>query len=404
MEKEEIVDFYQDNQYVRSNFLIGSKYKSSLLENRLMAICFTKISEAEEDAAGGLSLSIKANDIKNILGVSSHKFFSELNIVAERMTGRTVGWSDPETETFEYTAVVTKAKYNNGIFKIDFNKDLNSYLKNLESNYTILQLDTMLKFKSNYSFRLFEVLKSRAFYPKNYQGEKDDRFRIDIDLYELRFMIGLVEVKDDGPVQRILNETKKRPDYERAYEAAKEKKFETWYELRRNCIDVAIEEINSIPETNMHVTYEAQKAGKGGKVHSITFFVELNNKVIDSIDIDIAEIEQERPDVFKGLDADEQMALKFKLSSEIQQMIGINDFKSTNALGDVANWDIDLIKSKWDMANKSNISDPVGWLIKAIKEDYMPNPKSMIKKKNSFKNFEERKYDFEQLELKTVNK
>ena len=48
------VYFQNNTDYVKSNFLIGAKYKSSLLENKVMAISLNKIKDAEEDKEGGL--------------------------------------------------------------------------------------------------------------------------------------------------------------------------------------------------------------------------------------------------------------------------------------------------------------------------------------------------------------
>ena len=75
------------------------------------------------------------------------------------------------------------------------------------------------------------------------------------------------------------------PDCDKAVERASEKSFKDWYEFRRGVIDVAVKEINEV-DNGTYVTYEANKAGQGGKVYSITFFVELGNKNVDNKNVE----------------------------------------------------------------------------------------------------------------------
>ena len=73
------VDFYQNSDYVKSNFLIGAKYKSSLLENKVMAISLNKIKDAEEDKEGTLIVRLKASELKKLLDSKSGSFYSQLD-------------------------------------------------------------------------------------------------------------------------------------------------------------------------------------------------------------------------------------------------------------------------------------------------------------------------------------
>ncbi|NFM98924.1 replication initiation protein, partial [Clostridium botulinum] len=62
---------------------------------------------------------------------------------------------------------------------------------------------------------------------------------------------------------------------------------------------------------------------------------------------------------------------------------------------DSAKGNIDLIKEKYSIAKESNnIKSIVAFMVSALKEDY----KGPISKVDRFNNFEQRNYDFEQLE------
>ena len=63
--------------------------------------------------------------------------------------------------------------------------------------------------------------------------------------------------------------------------------------------------------------------------------------------------------------------------------------------------DINIIKEKYALSQKvSKIGNIVGWMIKAIKEDYTI-PKGKVKV-GSFNDYEQRDYDFDALEKKLL--
>ena len=80
-------------------------------------------------------------------------------------------------------------------------------------------------------------------------------------------------------VQRVLKGSS--PDYDKAVEAAKEKTFARWGDFKDRVIDVAVNEINSMPEACMNVSYELGKAGRGGKVYEVSFIVKLTSGITE---------------------------------------------------------------------------------------------------------------------------
>ncbi|MCR5602954.1 MAG: replication initiation protein [Lachnospiraceae bacterium] len=375
--------YYQNSDYVKSNLLIGAKYKSSLLENKVMAISLNKIKDAEEDKEGTLIVRLKASELKKLLDSKSGSFYSQLDKIGSSMTGRVIGMSDPINESFHYMSVINNAHYENGVLTLEYNKNLNGYLKNIKQNFTKLNLETMLDFKSVYSFRLYELLKSRAYYPRG-EKRKDNAFVVTYDLPELKLDLGVINA-ELASVQKILNNSK-RPNYEAALEASPEKVFTTWFEFRRNCIDVAVKEINEKKDrTEMEVDYKPRKSGQGGKVYGVDFYIKLYKKAEESAD-----------SVERELSEDE----KLNFYDEIRDVIdcGIKS-KDAKAIAEAADFDMDMIISKYELAKQQDVDNIVGFMIAAIKNDYTKVPVSESKsKKNSFNSFKQRKYDFEELE------
>lgn len=385
-------DYYQNSDYVKSNFLIGAKYKSSLLENKVMAVSLNKIKDAEEDKEGTLIVRLKASELKKLLDSKSGSFYSQLDKVGSSMTGRVIGMSDPETERFHYMSVINNAHYENGVLTLEYNKNLNKYLKNIKQNFTKLNLETMLEFKSVYSFRLYELLKSRAYYPKGV-NRRDNTFVVSFDLAELKLDLGVINAELDK-VRKILNEAQ-RPNYEEALEASPEKVFTTWFEFRRNCIDVAVKEINEKRDkTEMEVSYKPKKSGQGGKVYGVDFYIRLCKSIQD---------ESNQTVNFDGSELSEDDKLNFY--DEIRDMIegGIKS-KDARAIAEASGFNMDIIREKYTMAVKQNVDNIVGWLIAAIKNDYKDVQSGKKGRSSSgFNSFEQRSYDYDELEKGVLN-
>ncbi|MCR5301773.1 MAG: replication initiation protein [Lachnospiraceae bacterium] len=377
-------DYYDESDtYTRSNFMISSKYRSTLFSNRLMAISLSRLGSAKESEDGYLSVSIKGKDIQSLFGVKGNSFFTQLSNTAQGMTGQTIGWSNPETQEFEYIAVVTKAKYQAGEFTIDFHKDIRNFLTDLKNNYTRFSLSVMLKFKSTYSFRMYELLRSKTFYKK---GEERDNnlFKIEFDINELRLDLGVVNA-EIMEVRKVLNKSKGKPDYAKAVEASPEKLFSDWSNFRRKVIETAIKEINGLPETGIYIhRYEPKKAGQGGKVYAVVFYVELIGKKKKAEIIDMNE--QNYDD----------------LIDEIRDLISDIKSREARAIGEAAKWDMDLIERNFEYSKTKDVDDIVGFMIKAVKEDWAqsakkPRGRSKSSKGTGFSDFSGRNYDYDEL-------
>jgi len=78
----------------------------------------------------------------------------------------------------------------------------------------------------------------------------------------------------------------------------------------------------------------------------------------------------------------------------------INGLQAKSLL-DTANGDINIIKEKYKYSETvPKIDNIVGWVINAIKKDYQP-PKGKVKT-DTFTNYEQRVYDFDDLEKKLL--
>ena len=349
-----------DRDYKRSNFLISTKYKASLLENRLMAVSLSKISnsEYEEDAGGNLIVHMKASELKKLFNTNSGSFYEKLDAVSQVMTGRSLGWTNPEEHSFQYIALVTKASYADGVFTIEFNHHLKKYIKNLTENFTILNLPTMLAFKYDSSFRLYELLKSKAYSPR---GKIDTGvYHIDFDLAELKLELGVVNANSDR-VQRILN-GEEAPNYEKAVEAAPERTYDRWSDFNNRILKKATKEINEI--SDIFITYDTLGSGRGGKIYKVLFTIEKKS---------VLQKKEENNSKRRELSKDE----KFEFLDEMRDILGQGfKTKDLDAIAEAADFDMEKIRKAYDSlaASRTTVDNPTGFLISAVREGYTAVP------------------------------
>ncbi len=380
-----IEEFQDENDiYARSNFMISAKYKSSLYANRLMALSLSKINTASESEEGFLTVRIKGREIKNAFGSKSGDFFRQLDNTARDMTGQTVGYTDADSQSFTYIAAVIKAKYEDGEFAITFHNELKPYLQNLSQNYSTFSLKIMMKWQSTQTFRFYELLKSRMYHRKNDYAPDNNLFRLQFDINELKLCLGIVNA-ELADVRKILNKSKGTPEiWAKAVEASPEKTYSTWYDFKRKVIDKATKEINDNPECGVKIHgVDTLKSGKGGKVYAVVIYAEKltaaarRKEAVEPVEID-------RDD----------------LIDQIRDLIGNIRTKEAKAIGEAAGWDFERIMRNYDYSKTKNVEDIVGYMIKAVKEDWASSEKQSRKKTkgaNSFDNFNSRNYDYEKL-------
>lgn len=374
---------FEEIEYKKSNFLISAKYKSSLLENKILAVSLTKVCKDEN---GQLISTVTASELKKYMKKTNGSFYDQLYSCADNLANRQIVMEDRENNKFMILNIVQTAFYDNGRFTIKYNSDLERYLYGLQQNFTKLSLPVMMSFKSVYSFRLYELLKSKAYYPRD-KKKSENLFRITFSLSELKLDLGAVNSSYDR-VQRVLKSSS--PDYDKAVEAAKEKTFARWGDFKDRVIDVAVKEINSLPEACMQVSYELGKSGRGGKVYEVAFIVKLTNGM--------SEFAEQEVILTPSIVADMNIVEMIDNLLEEEDM-RVKDIK---AIAVAAENDFERVKNAYDVYKKQKVhaANFTGWMIAAIKNGYKASGKYSG---YSFHDFEQNEYDFNQLEMELLS-
>lgn len=380
----EIVDLNHEDNYRKHNIFISSIYKASKNFNRVLAIAFSRINEAEEDLEGSLIIKLRAAEIKKILGVAGNGIYSSLNEIAIKMVGGiTVGVTDSKNNRFAYVPMITKVAYDEGILTIRFAPEMKEYLRPLSNKYTTLSLSTMLSFDSVYSMRLYEILKSVCYVPDWKNVKNYNKFKYEISLAQLKLMMGFVN-SELSRVKKILTETSAdgKPNYEKAVKVADEKEYNEWDKFKTVVLNEAINEINEKSELN--IEYEPIRAGKGGKVKSIIFYIVVgsneNEEILDNI---------ENVDILKTYPTEDDM-LDAIMTRAVSKPIKIAEAR---ALAKAANNDVsEIIKAdRYVQSLNKEPHDYIAYMVDTIKYKYYK--KKEYKKKDIDKKISKEKME-----------
>lgn len=382
--------------YQKSNTLINAKGTTSIFTQKIFAI---GIQRAEMDEKTGiLSSTLYPSDLKKLLGKEGNSIYTQLkNIVhGSKKDPSLLDWrviyTDDTSERMEAINVITDCSFEDGILTIRYNNRINSQIYQLKENYTIFSLEDTLPLKSQYSFRLYEILKSE--YDKQYARMKKttphiregQRFISEVDLTELRLKLGIIDSSAD---KEIINALKRdNPDYEKIEELASnggKKKYSIFSNFRVNVLDKAKAEISE--KTHFEFDYEGITSGRGGKTVAIRFFIWKKT--------------QAKPEVIdqKTLTEEDKENILDEIISLFEERLKLKDYK---AIANAADYDIELIRRQYEAMKlkKTQVDDIVGYMIAAVKNNYSAPIKKV--RKSSFNDFDQNTYDFDELESQIV--
>ena len=388
----EKLEFYSPGiRYSKGNALISAKYKSTITENKLLNCAIANVKNGEVDAEGSVIVRMSRSQLSKLMGWKAGTYFSNLDKTAEMLSGRVMGYSNPDTESFEYVPLITKAKYENNELTIRFAPEMKDKLIQLTNNFTVLDLGVVTSFKSNYSLRLYEILKSKAFIPKGETARNPNKIVVDIDVAELKFEMGTINIEVGG-VKKTLIETSKNsisgtPDYNKALEKVKEQTNDDWRHFKRT-IDKAVDEINE--KTELSVSYEpSAREGKGGRIKSLYFYID---KTPAGVKNEEHTTEDNTP--LMEYNEDDLVDEVLDLAYEIER-IRVADCRS---IIKAAGYDLEKVKVAHEAARQQREfkTSYTAFMIWAINNQIKPNEKTVIR--SGFNDFDQRKYDYEELE------
>ena len=346
----------------KSNELVSAKYKSTLLENQVMAIALTRIEVDVSENSDTLVARLYPGELKKLIGDPTH-IYRTLKSVSKTMTGHSMILEDGKGN-FNAFAIVNNADYVDGVFTVEFNKKLKDHILGLEKNYTTLELSVLTDFKRNSSFRLYELLKREIY--KSDPRIDGGRVQIEYNISELRFMIGLANIDDQG-VKNAMARMGNDINWDELYLKLdkKDRKYEAWGELQRCVIRPAQEEL--IEKSNIRFEYEGLREGR--KMARILFSIYPNKPKNEDI------IDERQRIIEANAVPNRQLEMPMDTCPEIyEEFVGHNKLakEDIDLLLQKAAFDKAKVRKAIEMADSKQdmISNYMGFLIRCIEENW----------------------------------
>lgn len=333
---------------VRPNALIEARYDLNVSQNDIMDMVLTKI---ENDSNYLYELNI--NDYKHLYKTDTSNIYRNLEKATKSMEGTgfyllTKNDKGKEKETFFVWFASIEYVKSEGKITFEIGNKLKGLLLEMKKRI-YYRIEYPLNFVSIYSKRIYYYLKSF----------EDTGWRVD--------NLDILRKKLQCP-----------------------KSYEKYSFFRIKVLDMAMKEINNYSDINF--AYEEIKTGR--KVTSIKFYIN-GNKTKNKAN-------EEACSTLEGKSTSEEEKSSKEAINEVKSIFKENiTGKEAKFILNTAKSDINTIKEKYALSqNVSKIGNIVGWMIKAIKEDYTI-PKEKVKV-GSFNDYEQREYDFDALEKKLL--
>ena len=216
----------QNHLVVKSNELIEARYKLTLNEQKIMLILISQIKPEDEVFK---IYSVHMKDLMEILDIDNKKYYSAIRKILKDLKNKELTINDLDVNW------LASAEYKkNGIVEIEISQKLKPYLLQLKSHFTVFGLENVIKLKSIYSIRLYEILlKEYCYYGRQ----------------KLSFILGIKELKEMLGLG--------------------EKQYSEIITLKRYVLDVAEKELKE--KSDFYFEYKAIKTGRA--ITDIEFFV-----------------------------------------------------------------------------------------------------------------------------------
>ena len=281
----------------------------------------------------------KIKDFIKLLGLKTQTKYTEIPKITRDLMRKV--FEIREGKKILQLAWLSSAEYEigTGMVSLKFDSKLKPYMLGLKKFYTTYKLANVLILKSKYSIRIYEILKSNEF--KN---------NIQIELDELKNMVG-----------------------------AKAEYLKVYADFKNKVLIQAQKEL--IEKTD--ISFEFKEIKTSRKVTSIKFYIHSTDKVKYEI---AATTENLHNDLISQV---QSVCHKHK----------ITDHEAGSILKE-ANNNIDLIKQCYEyLLTKDYVKNIVGYMRKLVVG--FEEPQSNVKI-GCFNNFDQRTYDFEELEKKLL--
>ncbi len=331
----------KDYIVTKSNyFIMNSSYDLSLEEQKIILTLASMVQPTDEEFK---IYKFRIKDFIKLLGLKTQTKYTEIPKITKELMKKV--FEIEEGKKVIQVAWLSSAAYEKGTgcVELEFSPRLKPYMLKLNTMFTQYKLDNILNMKSKYSSRIYELLKCNEFKKQGY---------IEIELEELRKMLKA------------------------------EKVYPLYANFKQKLLTVSQKELKE--KTDISFEFEEIKTSR--KVTSIKFIIHSNGNARNEVAATKVTIEKTSSGLIKQVQA-------------ICNKNKITENEASCILKD-ANSNLDLIKQCYEyLLTKDYVKNIVGYMRKLVVG--FEKPQSNVKI-GYFNNFEQRTYDFEELEKKLL--
>lgn len=331
------------NLIVKSNYIVEASYKLSLGEQRVIYV-LTSMIKSDDKEFKTYRLTVK--EFAEILGSKSKDMYAQVARYVEGLRDRDL--TIIKEKSILKTKWLSSAEYftDEGYVELCFDPKLKPYLLMLKERFTKLSLEQMVSFASQYSGRIYELL-------KQYEKIGERVFKIE----DLRSLLGV------------------------GFE-----EYPKYANFKQKVLLKAKDEINS--DSDLTIDFEEIK--KARKVESIKFTIKSNINPLDEICVTKDEAYNNKSDSVLDIENGTREVIKIMNGYKIKPKDALDIFNN-------AKRDIQYIKKVYEYSKTQNIDNLIGFMKKMVVPGVLQE-NIRASKKGTFNNYEQRTYDFDKLE------
>lgn len=228
-----------------NDFMRLSRVNATLRTNKLISLIFSYLDFKADNtnSDGELIVTIENSKINNFItssGVAYHD--SDFKDIARDIIQTSIVYGKLNGFNVSFPIIDFVQENKNRTFTFKINPIFKPYVQELQNRYSVLQLDTIQKFKSNHAFVLYQELTSWYIRDKKDMSIKEQYYKTS-DLFKLFNLDKTDYHTKNGKLDR--------------------------FNFEKKVIDKAVDEINASGE--LRVIYEKIKEGNKVKAYKFTY-------------------------------------------------------------------------------------------------------------------------------------
>lgn len=330
---------YNDLAVVKSNRIIEAKYKLGARAQKFILLMVSMIEVKDKEFK---YQTIKIKDIESILNVDGKKWggiYQEIKDIILSLNNRPLKIQNDDGSILIVNWIASaEIRKGKGVIEFEFSEKLKPYLLQLKSHFTKFKFHNILKLRSSFAIRLYELMKAHQFLGK-----------VTYTLVELKAILGI------------------------------EGKYGAYYDFKRRILIPAQNELKEF--SDVYFEYEEHKQGRS--VHTLVFKILENKKITESItskekveDVSDEVIEAIQAFGFSAFKAVELCQIGFDVIADVsvQEQV-IERYESFEA----------FLKDKIGLVHfesrQKEIKNKAGYFLKALQENYQTKEYDLSKKR-----------------------